>query len=431
MQTKYDISVELEDLSQVKKKLNIVIPADTVNREIKGAYQSLKSTAAVAGFRKGAVPLNILKARFGGHIQEDVTKRLIEQSYPHAMHEKELAPVEAPKIDIKTPKLEEGKEFTYSVTVEVNPKIEIDGYRGMDIKREEVEVTEKDIEDGINTLRDGRAEFKEVGRAAKEGDMITMDFESFLDGKPIKNGKGADYGMILGQTMLLPGFDDAVRGASKGEVKDARIKFPENYSEPDLKGREADFKITVKAVKEKELPALDDELAKDLDCENLQALREKVKEEVRKVKEHNEKERVKNAILDRLIEKHQFEVPEALVNKYHGIILNRVIENMRQGVFAPEDNGLSPEALRAKYHGLAVRQVKEDTILDLIASKEKLEVSKEELENAVKHLAAQRNVGFDALMGRIEREGALEVIKDGLKHEKVFDIIIDSIKSAS
>lgn len=423
--------VQLEDLSTVKKKLVITVPAETVNREMNSGYQSLRATVQVPGFRKGAIPINIIKSRFGDHVREEVTKKLIESTYIEALKDQNLAPVEMPKIDVNTQKLDSDKDFVYTLTLEVTPDVKIDEYRGMELKKGSLEVTDKDVEDGLKRLAEARSEFKEVDRAAASGDMVVVDFEAFLDGKPIKHSKTSDYSIVLGEKTLLPGFDEALTGVSKGDNKDADITFPKNYSEQGLGGKTAVFKISVKSVKEKTVPALDDEFAKDMECDNLEALRTKVKNELLNVKETHEKEGLKTQILDKLIEKHSFEVPDALVDRYLGLILNRIVDNMRQGNVNPGDEKLSPEQLREKYREMAVRSVREDIILDAISARENVQVTEAETDEAVKNIAMTRNVSFESLMDRIRKEGALDVIKDGMKHEKVFDIIIESSISAS
>lgn len=425
-----NIRVEVEDLTPVKKKLDISVPAETVRKEIDAAYRSIKSTANVAGFRKGSVPLNILKARFASHVQEDVTRKLIESTYPHALGEKKLMPVEAPSFELKTEQISEDSDFSYSVTVEVQPSVEIDGYKGMELKKEEVTVTEEDIERGLNNLCKAAGEWVEAERSADAGDMVVVDFEAFLGGEPIKNGKSSDYGCIIGEKTLLPGFDEALKGAKKGEKREFDIKFPENYSETGLAGKTGLFKVVVKSVKEKGTPEVNDEFAKELGLENVEALRAKVREEIEKHKKADAKERLKTEILTKLIEKHQFEVPQALVNRYLGIILGKVVENMNAGIIAPDDKGLDIEKLKEKYTPAAVRSVKEDIVLDHISAKEQVDASAIEVEDAVRNIAAQRGVSYESLMARIEREGALGVIRDGLRHEKVFDIIIEASKPA-
>jgi trigger factor len=423
-----NIRVQVEDLTPVKKKLDISVPAEAVKNEFKAAYQNIRATASIAGFRKGAAPMNILKARFGGHVQEDVTKRLIEASYATALSEKQLMPVEAPQVDLKGSELTEDKDFNYIVTVEVQPNVDVDGYRGMELKKEDVAVTEEDVDKGVENLKEAAAQFKEVERPAGNGDLVVVDFEAFMNGEPIKNGKGEGYPCIIGEKSLLPGFDEALKGASKGEVKEVDITFPENYSEAALAGKPGRFKLSVKAVKEKGVPEVNESFAKDMGCENLEALRAKVREEIEKHKKSESKEKLKNEILDKLIAAHPFDVPDALVNRYMGVILNRVIENMRAGMTAPEDRGLNIDQLKEKYRPAAVRSVKEDIILDTISAKEAVQVSPAEVETSVRGIAAQRGVSYESLMSRIQTEGAMEVIKDGLKHEKVFDIIIEASK---
>lgn len=423
-----NIRVQVEDLTSVKKKLDISVPAEAVKNELKAAYQNIRSNATIAGFRKGAAPMNILKARFAGHVHEDVTKKLIESGYSAALSENKLMPVEAPQIDLKGSELAEGNDFNFSVTVEVHPNVNVEGYRGMELKKEEVAVTEEDVDKGVENLREAAAQFKEVERPAGAGDLVVVDFEAFLNGEPIKNGKAEGYPCIIGEKSLLPGFDEALKGASKGDKREVDITFPENYSEASLAGKPGHFKLSVKAVKEKGTPEVNESFAKDMGCDSLEALRAKVREEIEKHKAGEAKEKLKNEILDKLIAAHPFEVPESLVNRYMGVILNRIVDNMRAGVMAPEDRGLNIDQLKEKYRPAAVRSVKEDIVLDTISAKEGFQVTMAEVEASVRGIAAQRGVSYESLMSRVQTEGALEVIKDGLKHEKVFDMIIAESK---
>lgn len=423
-----NVSIVVEDLGQVKKKLNITIPTDVVRNEIKAAYASLKSSANVAGFRKGAVPLNILKKRFGAKVDEDVKIRLIENSYTQALNEKRFVPVEQPKIEITSPGISENDPFSYAVTVEINPEFEVDGYRGMSLKKNPTAVTEMDLEEAVSKLRESRSEYEDTGAPARDGDAVVVDFEGFLNGVAVKNGKAKDYPIIIGKKTVLPGFDEALVGASKGEEREFKLTIPENYSEREVAGKECLFKVTVKEVKQSVLPELNDEFAKDLECEDFSKLKEKVRAELANIKENLEKERLKNVILDELIHKHPFDVPDALVRKYVGLNLKRVMDDMKRGKLAPADRNLSPDELTTRYTNLSIRQVKEDLLLDTVASKENIKITKEQLDGALSHLAGMRNLSVDEFASRLEREGTLPVIVDGLKHEKVFDIIFETAK---
>jgi trigger factor len=429
---KEDLKIEVEDLSSVEKKLNVTVPSKTVTREINALYKNLSANASVSGFRKGSVPRSVLMARYGETVQTDVAARLVESTYPDALREKSLIPVANPKFDMESSNISEGKDFSYSITFEINPEVDVEGYRGMEIRKAETAtVTEADIEGGLKRLQESHVEFKEVDRPAAEGDIVVLDFEAKRNNKPIKGWKAEDFQIIIGEMTPLPGFDEAVKGVSRGEEKEARLRFPDDYSEGGLAGKEGLFSITLKSVKEKLIPPMDDELAKDFDCENLGKLKERVRGEIELAKEKQDKERIKSDILDKLIEAHPFDVPDSMVTRYHAVIMNNVVESMRAGMIDPKDKDLSADEFKEKYRREAERRVKEDIILDSIAAKERIEMSKEEIEAAVKHLAESRNVSFDSLMGRIEREGSLDVIKDGLKHGKVFDIIIASSKPAA
>src|SRR3990172_1999266 len=425
------IKIEVEDLSPVKKKLNITVSKGLVAEEFNSAYKKLMATTAISGFRKGSVPVSVLKARFGEDVGHEVAARLVEVSYSHALGEKNFSPIVRPELHVMTDKLDEGADFAYSATFEITPTIEVDGYMGIELEGEDIEVTDEEVDKGIKGLQQNHFQFKEVERPSKEGDLVNIDFEASRDGKPIKGVKSQDYAVVIGRKTLLPGLDKAVEGTRKGDKKEFTITFPKNYSERKLAGRDALFRINVKSVKEKVFPEIDDEFAKDLECDSLEKLREKVSGEIKKSKEARQKEMLKNQVLDKLIEAHPFEVPDSLVSSYLAMILNSVVDNMRLGIIAPGDQGLGAEELKTKYKDVALRRVKEDIILDSIVKKEYVEISQEETEKSVKDLAAMRGVPFEALMRRIEAEGSLEVIKDGLKHEKVFDIILGESKPAS
>jgi len=421
----------LEDISSVKKKIEVTVDAVDVTRVLEDSYERVKATAAISGFRKGTVPKSVIKAKFADGISGDVSTRLIDNTYHLALEKFGLTPLSGPAVEIKTLRPEEDKDFVYTLTFEVTPKIEVGEYRGMDIGEPvKIEVTDADIEEGLDSIRQTNIRFKEVEKTAEDKDMVIIDFTATRNGKAVKGLKGTGYPVLIGETSPMPGLDEAMKGLKKGDKKDAELTFPENYSEKKLAGKDVVFHITVQAVKEKTAPEIDDEFAIGLKCENLKGLKEKVASEIKKSREKEEKDKLKTVILDKLIEGRKLDVPDVLAEKYHELIFKSVVDNMRAGMVAPEDKGLSEEAVRDRYRPLAGRRAKEDMILDAIALKEKMEISNEEVEEAIKELATERNLPVDSLMTRIQRDGNIEMIKDGLKHEKVFDLIIDSAKKA-
>ncbi len=426
-----DFTAALEDISAVKKKVRVTVSPNNVREASELAYERANTTAAISGFRKGAVPRSVLKAKFSEEINGEIATRLMDSTYHKALEEVALTPLGGPEVDIETPAPREGEPFTYSLTFEVTPQIEVGDYNGLDLGESvEITVTDLEINKGIDNIKETNIRFKEVEKNADNMDMVIINFTATKKGKVVKGLKGSGYPVLIGETSPMPGLDEALKGLKKGDKKDVELTFPDNYSEKKLAGKDVVFHVEVEAVKEKSVPEIDDEFARGLKCDDFEALKAKIAVEIKKTKEKEEKDRLKTLILDKLIEGRELEVPDSLSEKYLDLIFKSVVDNMRAGMVHPTDKGLSPEALREKYRALSVRRAKEDMILDAIALKEKLEISNEEVEDSVKELAAERNLPVDSLLTRIQREGNLEMIKDGLKHEKVFDIIIASAKKA-
>ncbi len=424
-----DIKTEVESLGPVRKRLTVEVPKEEVSREMDAAYRDLRSQVALSGFRKGRVPLHILKARFGEQVLSDVATRLIERTYPEALRLEKLTPLSNPEIEIKS--MGENQNFSYSAVVDIRPQVDVEGYIGMELEKEDIEVTDAEVDDALERLRQSRAEFREVNRPAAEGDMVTIDFTASSGGEPLKNGSSTDYPVIIGSEGLLPGISEGLKGAAKGDNRKIKTSFPGDYNDESLAGKEVVFDVTVKSVKEKVVPELDDELAKDFECESLDALKEKVREEIRKGKEEAEKERLKGEILKNLVERNDFEVPDSVVDRYLSNLLRRMLDNMKRGIVAPEDRDLSSEELKKRYREIALRQAKGDIILDEIAEKEKIEVSDEEVERYLKDMAARAGQPFEALKARIEKQGALEAVAREVRNEKVLDLILGKSRDKS
>lgn len=418
------MKVEVEALSTVKKRLTIEVPEADVAKEVKATYRELKGVAEVPGFRKGNIPESVLRQKYAGQVMADVATRLVQKTYPEAVKDKDISPVDTPEIDVK--KIEEGGPFLYSATVEVTPVLDVKGYRGLALKRKAVWVSDKEVEEGMNHLRQSHAQFKEVERGGAEGDMVVVDFEGTVEGKPVKGGQAVDYSIILGQGTLIEGFDESLTGAAKGASVEVRTTFPETHTDKSVAGKEALFNIKVKTVKEKVVPELDDEFAKDLKSANLEELREKVKKEIEKAREREDRDRLRTEAVEKLIEANPFDVPESLVDRYLTTILGTIVENMKMGLVDSGDKGLSPEKLKERYRELAVKRVKADMIIDTIARKENIEATDDEVEEAVKDMAEKTGTTPEALKGRLKKEGSMELITDRLKREKVFDILTES-----
>ena len=419
------MKVSIEDLSPIKKKILVEVSSQDVDKEMDAVYQELSEKVSIDGFRKGKVPKGILETRYREYVLGEVVSKVIETSYPQAIRENSLSPVSRPDINVKEG-IERGKPFSYTATVEVKPPIKIEGYIGMELKRETVTADDDDeVEKALEALRERNAYYNEVDRPAQENDAALIDFEGFIDDKPIKNGKTFDFYTVIGAKRLLPDLENAMIGMKKGEEKEVKVKFPAEYSEKELADKEALFKLKVKAVKERDMPKLDDEFAKDLKLDNLAQLKDKIKEGIRLEKEAAERARLKKEILEKLIERNSFETPPSLVANYLQSMISRTMEGIKQGKLKVEDpTEATYEKLRDKYAKVAETRAKEEIVLDAVAKHENISVTAEELDLKVKQIAQQSYQNFDSLKRQLIEQGTDSILMAEILEDKVFDFII-------
>ncbi|MEE9591362.1 MAG: trigger factor [Thermodesulfobacteriota bacterium] len=419
------MKVAVEDLSQVKKKIRIDIPAEDVDKELNAAYKKLQSRVKVDGFRKGKAPIPVLERRYGRQVLDEVSTKLIEDSFPKAMLDKELSPISMPRIDANT--VETGKPFIYDATIEVKPELSPEGYVGMAIKKDiekVLEVTDEEMNEALERIREQRAEYVDVERDASDGDLLFVDFKGTVDGKEINDGSATDYPLKIGENSLLPGFEEALKGLKKGEMKEVKLTLPYDYREKALAGEEVVFNVTVKSVKEKVLHKLDDEFAKDLECEDFEELKSKVRERMIDEEKAAMKERLKGKVMEELIARNKFEPPQSLLTRYMKPVLERAIDNIKRGIGDPDDANLTDDALNTKYSKIAERQLRRDMILDSIAEKEGITVSSEEIDAKIEDVAKKSGETPEIVKKNIEKQNMVNLLKKSLLDEKVFEFIL-------
>ncbi len=425
------MKVSVEHLSQIKKKITVNIPAEDVDKEIKDTYRRLQANVAVDGFRKGKVPLAVLKKRFGGDVLDEVSTKLMEESLPEAITSEGLMPIAAPKISIRS--IEEEGPFTYDATIEVKPDIDVQGYEGIVLERYADDVADEEIKTVLEDLREKHAQYKDVDRAAGEDDLVFVDLKCFVDGVEAKSLSLTDFPITVGEGRFLPGFPEAIKGMNIGEEKDVQSTIPKNFHDRSVAGKDANFHMTIKLIKEKVLSDINDEFAKDLECSDLEDLRGKIRDNIRESKKTYGRDRQRAEILDQLIRANTFDVPESFLEKQTQYFLKRAEDKKRSGNPDPEDMGLSPEDMRWKYRRLAEVKLKGDLILDAIAEKEGIEVSDEELDCKIAEIAESRGEAKEAIGAEFERQGLKDFVKKHIQDEKVFDFVISkaTIKEVS
>ena len=421
------MKVHVEETGATRRVLKIQVPGEEVARELAAAYEALRKRTRIPGFRKGKAPRAILERQFGPSVEAEVMQRLIPDAYLRAVREAGVHPVDDPVIeDVHLDKKEHGLRFT--ATVEVQPPVEPPRYEGLVVEGEEVEVTEEDVARTLETLREANAQLVAVeDRPVARGDWVLVDYQARMDGKPLPELAGKDAWVEVGAGRLLPGFDEQLIGAKAGENRDVALTLPEDYVREDLAGKPVVFQVHVKEIKVRVLPELDDEFARDLgEYENLEALRQKVRERLAVEKAKAAEKRVKARLLQQLVDSHPMEVPEALVERRLRTLVERTREDMILSGRDPKAMALDEAYLREKLAPVARSQVKGYLLLQAIADKEGIQVTDADVEQALKDIARETRQSPETVRQLyLQREGSLESLRRMIREEKALDRVYE------
>ncbi|MBI4963601.1 MAG: trigger factor [Desulfomonile tiedjei] len=417
-------NIQVEDLSDVKKKVTVEVPQDKVLELLDSQYRDLKKTVQIKGFRKGKVPLEILRSYFKTQVEADTAKKIIEDTLESGLEEKKIVMVSVVKIDPDA--VEAGKPFKYTAEIEVPPSIEVRDYTGLKLKKTRREVGEKQVEERLQSLRERNARLSPIpeSRGVKEGDHLVVDVKAEAEGNVIPALTVTDYHMELGRNFYLPDFDSKLVGLKPDETKQISMELPSDFPRKNLAGKAASFELTVKEAKERILPDLDDDFAKDLgEFESLEQVRAEITEDLRKLAESQSKKEIENQIVDLLIEKNAFEVPESMVENQVDHFLNQSIQSLVSRGIDPKRLPAPSEAQREQIRPSAVRTVKGGLVMRAIAEQEKIEVNDEELQAGIEERAGEIGLSVDYLKDQLESNNMLEELRASLLQDKVYKLI--------
>ncbi len=359
--------VTVESTGTLERRMRVELPAERIEKEIESRLKSVGRTAKIKGFRPGKIPAKVVRQRYGGQIRQEVLSELMQKSYTDAVAQENLTPAGGPRIEPVT--TEKGKDFAYVATFEVFPEIELKGLDKIKVERPDVEIADADCDDMIDNLRQQKAGWKVVDRAAKDGDRVMVDFEGTLDGEPIAGGQGSGVPVVLGQGQMLPDFEKALVGLKSGEAKDTKVKFPKDYHAEELDGKKVDFTITAQQVEEQELPPLDDSLAElyGVTEGGLEQLRKDVIANMKREAADKVRSDVKEQVMEALLAANPIDVPQALVDQeahamQHEAMRRMGIEDHDQ---APPRERFTEAAERRVRLGLLMRQYIDDQQLNV------------------------------------------------------------------
>jgi len=419
------MQVTVEQLGPVKKKINVVIPPDKVAEEVALTYQKLRQQIRIRGFRQGKVPEDMLRKYYKEQVEGEVVSRLIQDSYPEALKTVQAMPISQPVVENGI--FEEGKEFSYSASFEVKPKISLQGYLGLEVEKEKLKVSAEDVEKRLSMIRESHASFKEVeeDRPVRAGDFIVADVDGTVESKPFEGGSLRDYLFEVGVDHYLPGLSEKLTGLSKGAEQEIVLNLPGDFKRRELAGREVRLKVAVKGLKSKVLPELDDAFARDLgEYRGLEDLKLKVREGM----EQEERERIdadmKTRLIAALIEKNPLDLPPLMVERKIEFMMADAQRTLMAQGSSLEKLGIPAESMMASFRPEAERQVKCSLLVEEIARRENLSVGDGEVEEKLDEIARSTDKSREQVINFYKREGLWEGLKFRLLENKTIDFLL-------
>jgi len=404
--------------------MEIEIPKSETDTELENIYQSIQATAKVPGFRAGKVPMDLVKKEYTGIAREKLVENMIKKTVFSALEKENFSPIDMPSV--KDINFEDGKNLKYVFEAECHPEITVKNYKGIDIKKEKLRVTDSNIDQNISIMLDRNAKLavSEDGIVKKDS-FVIVNYEGYYNGEEIKEIKANDYMLDIGAENTLAGFKELI-GAKKGDTKDISIEYPSDYPNKTLAGKKVIFKTTVVEIKNKQLPELNDDFAKDMGLENLEDLKKKLKETLEQEEIKRQNAETERQIVEHLLNHNKFEVPSAMIAQQKEYLIKRMSEYMKnQG--APGDYVAKQiESNQEKYNDEAEKNVRLSYILNSIYTTEKLEVSEQDLE-------AEKQKMFDSNPTRkdeVEKyfKEHKNNISASMKEEKLFKFLTDNAK---
>jgi trigger factor len=413
-----------ETKETTKREISVEIPAAEVTRETDALIQKYQKLARLPGFRKGHVPASIIRQRFAEDIKTDVVESLVPRYFRQEADKQGLIPVSQPRVtDLH---IHDGEPLRFKASFEILPEIKVDGYKELRADKPVIDITDDEVEQALNHLREQHATYSAIeGRPLADGDFAQVA----LDGKP-KAGEGQpvhmdDVLVEIGGTNTMPEFNENLRGASAGEEKAFEVKYAEDSSDKRLSGQTFDYTVKVLSLKQKSLPELNDEFAKELgEFTSIEDVKKRIRENMEAEKRHTAEHEAKDKLVAELVKRNDFEVPEAMVDRQIDVRLERGLRALAaQGMRAEDMKKMDLNRLRAGQRDQALQEVKASLLLDKIADLEKIEVGDEEIDHEIEALATQTKQTSEAVRARLTRDGALDRIRNRIRNEKTLNLL--------
>ncbi|MDU7027603.1 trigger factor [Robinsoniella peoriensis] len=426
------MSLQVEKLEKNMAKLTIEASAEELEKAIQAAYQKNKGKINMPGFRKGKAPRVMIEKMYGpGVFYEDAANALIPDAYAKEVESCDLDIVSQPKIDVV--QIEKGKSFIFTAEVALKPVVTLGEYKGVEVEKQAVEVTDEEIMAEIDKERENNSRTIDVDdRAVQNGDMVKLNFEGFVDGEAFEGGKGEDYDLTIGSGSFIPGFEEQLVGAKIGEEMEVNVTFPEEYQAAELAGKAAVFKCTVNEIKVKELPEADDDFAKDVsEFDTLAEYKEDIKKNLAEKKEKEAKTAKENAVVAKIVENAEMEIPDPMVDGQVRQMADDFARRIQSQGLSVEQyfqfTGMSAEKLFEQMRPEAEKRIQNSLVLEAVAKAEDIQISDEKVEEELAKMAEMYKMEVEKLkeiMGDYEKEQ----IKNDLAIQEAVTMVTEAAK---
>lgn len=425
------MAVKVEQIEKNKVALEIVVEAEKFTAAINRVAKKVAGEINIPGFRKGKAPRHIIERYVGKeYLQSEALDPLLGPAYAEAVEESGIWPVTRPEVEII--QAEEGKEVIFKALVEVKPEVELGQYKGLDIPKQTVEVTEEDVDEELKRRQDRHAKLVPVEEGeVQDQDIVNIDFEGFIGDKAFEGGKGEGHDLTIGSNTFIPGFEEQLKGAYKDQVVEVNVRFPDEYHSKELAGQEAFFKVKINSIKRKELVPLDDEFAKDIsEFDTLAELREDIKAKMHSAAEARVNNEHRAEIIKKAVDNASVEIPEGMINSRIDSMIADLSNNLSyQGITLEQYYGYinsNEEQLRENYRVQAVENIKTELVLEAIAKKEGTTVSDEDVDQEIAKLAEQYGRKVEELKTALAARGELQWFKVGLINDRTVDMLVEN-----
>ena len=414
------MQVSVESGEGLKRKLKVQVPSERVDEQVDKKLREMRGQVRLQGFRPGKVPMKVVQKRFGPQVRGEVLDEVVRSTYAEALEEASLRPAGAPSIEPIN--LEAGEDLAYEASIEIMPDIEIQGIEDITLSRPAVDIEAADVDRILERLRRQHAEYAAVDRAAAEGDRVTIDFAGKVDGEDFDGNSGEDVPVPLGEGQMPPEFEQQLVGMKAGEEKTITYTFPEGFPDEKIAGREAEFAVTVKQVEAAELPAADDAFAETLGIEGgIEAVRERITESLERERDQAVRARVKNQVMEALVEKHEIELPQTLVDSEIDQLREQTRERMRQSGAGDDE----PDLPADQFEREARRRVALGLLVNEIVRANDIQLDGERMQQALQRVAAGYEQPEQVMQHYLQNQELMQSLQLQVMEDQVVDWVME------